>query len=78
MVGMTPSARVRDYMTPTVHSVGREQKLAVARKIGAALIARDGHAIGVLTTIDALRALVDALDELGRIAANGKNSEVRA
>lgn len=67
--GVNPTdVRVEEAMVESVHVVARDTPLAEAigpmieRKLGSAVVVDQGHPVGILTTLDVLRALADRLE----------------
>jgi acetoin utilization protein AcuB len=62
-------ARVYEAMVHDVFAVGPDAPLGevvetmIERKLGSAVVVEEGHVVGVLTTIDALRALHELLEQ---------------
>jgi acetoin utilization protein AcuB len=65
---------VQDAMTPEPYMIAPDADLRTVavematRKLGSALVARGGKVVGIFTTVDALRALFELLDEADRPA----------
>ncbi len=63
-----PQARVRDYMCWPVQTISEDSSLAevakmmIDKKISSILVARDSSIVGILTTDDMLKALIENLE----------------
>lgn len=74
---------VEDAMTPDPYTIGPDADLRVVamematRKLGSAVVARDGRVAGIFTTIDALRALFELLETLEREPSSAPRLETR-
>lgn len=70
----TETLPVGDAMSSEVYAITAKTSLAQAaevmadRKIGSAVITENGKVVGIFTTVDALRALVDALRPVRKAA----------
>ena len=63
-----PQAQVRDYMCWPVQTISEESSLAevakmmIDKKISSVLVSRESSIVGILTTDDMLRALIESLE----------------
>jgi acetoin utilization protein AcuB len=75
---------VEEAMTQVPYTVSRDTELALVademarRKLGSAVVVQGGKVIGVFTTVDALRALSDALAELAAGSRGSKEAPASA
>ncbi len=69
----SPHARVRDFMCSPIQTLSVESSLSEAakvmldKKISALLIANEAEIVGILTTDDLLRALIESLEQTSEV-----------
>jgi acetoin utilization protein AcuB len=74
---------VEDAMSADVFTVGKDTPLAEVatemanHKYGCAVVVEGSHVVGIFTTVDALRALVEVLGETGDEAAHDTHPPAR-